>query len=793
MNSQTKQTVRLAQWYRSAARGLFYLLTFAIPLLALPWTLDALEINKQTLLILGSSLAMIAWLGAMVVERKAEVRSHIWWWLLIAFVVGVVVSAVFSIAPFTSWVGHAGQEYTSVISLISFCALMAIGAHTLPETVTQRRVWSALFLSSAIVTVLSFVQFFSWSAIEVVGTPYAMGAYLSIMTVLSASVWLVDDRTAKRRILPDGFVGGAVRLSMLITIIGSTIILLALDYWLFWAMLLIGTGLLFSFALLRIKEFPQVGRFVIPMALFVIALLFLFLPSVVPNGFASELSISHQYSWDITKQTLQNESWAFGSGPGTFVMDYAQYHSPEINETLVWDQQFDRSSSHILTMTSTLGVIPVALYLLMVLWLAAMALMRLMVQNQSDDEWKMTFVTFGGWTLSVFAQFFYVSNMTLSFVFWLLTAILVSQVILKEKTFTFSKSSRTALLTTFGFVITNVLLLTMLFVSGARYGAEVAFGKAVSLSEQGATTDEVIVQLDNAVRLNRWSDVYQRNLAQAYLAKTVEVVSDNEAHPSEIQSAVERSLTAAQTAVDISESNVLNWTLLGDIYREIAPLISGSDVLAIGAYQKSIELAPNNPKYYVALSRAYVVHADQLSVLTTSDDEEYAAVAETSRREALVESIENLEYALTLKDDYAIAYYYLALAYERSGNVSEAINRMVVLRDANPYDVGVSFQLGLLYLRQGKIDAAQVELERTVALSPSYANAHWYLAAVYEELGDQESAIDALLAILESNPGHETVLAQIARLEAGIAAAEEVPVPLEGVEEVVVDDAGAED
>lgn len=790
MNVPTKQTARLARWYRSVAHGLFYFLTFAIPLLALPWTLDALEANKQTLLILGSALAMIAWLGAMVVERTASIRAHAWWLVLLLFFIGVIVSAGFSFAPFTSWVGQAGQEYTSVLSLIAFGSLLFIGAHALPSTMTQRRVFSALFVSSAIVALLALSQLASWSTLELVGTPYAMGTYLTIITTLAASVWLVQDPSSQRSILPQGWFGGLIRLAMLITMIGSTIVLLALDFWLFWVMLLIGTALLFGFALLRANEFPQVGRFVVPMALFVIALVFLFLPRVIPHTFSSELTTSYTYSWDVTTQTLAGESWAFGSGPGTYAMDYAKYHSTQINETLVWDKSFDRSASHLMTMLATFGAVPTLLYLILIIWLAGVSLMRLMKRSQPHDEWKITFVTFGGWTLSVIAQVFYPSNMTLSFLFWLLSAVLVSQVVVEERTFGFARSSKAALLTTFGFVVTNILLLTMLFVSGARYTAEIAFARAVRASEQGAQIDEVIDGLQSAAQFNRWSDVYQRNLAQAYLVKTAQLVADPEVQPSDVQGVVAKSIAFAQAAVDLSPSNVVNWSLLSDVYREVTPLVSGADLYAIDAAKQTTLLSPSNPKYFVALARAYLAHAGQLAILATSKDEAYGAQAESERTAALEAAIAALDQALVLKDDYATAYYYLALAYERSGDISAAIDRMVVLRDANPYDVGVAFQLGLLYLRQGKVDEAKTEFERAVTLAPNYANASWYLAAVYEELGDVEAAIGALSQILVSNPDNETVLGQIERLQAGLDAVQDVPEPLEGVDGGTLEEEG---
>ena len=784
MNNATKQTARLARWYRSCAHGLFYFLIFTLPLIALPWTTDALEINKQTVLLLTSALAMIAWLSAMVVERQVRLRVHPWWWLIVGFLLAVIVSASLSSAPFVSWIGQSGQEYTSALTLVGLCVMMVIGAHTLSDTRVQRRVWSALFLSSALISICTLGPLISWQAPELIGTPYATGLYLTIMTILSASIWLVYEKAQQPSLLPSGWFGYVVQACMLITMVASTIVLLALDFWLFWVLIIVGTVILFVFALLRADAFSQTGRFVVPMALFVIAVLFLFIPTMVPNPYASELTISYGFAWDITKQTLAHESLLFGSGPGTFANDYALYHSTEINDSAVWDERFDRGPSHIMTMLTSFGLLPTLLYLLGIIWLAGISLMRLMRRSQPHDEWKMTFTTFSAWSMATAGQLFYASNVTLSFLFWLLTAILVSQVFLKEVSFPFARSSRVALTTTFGFVIANVLLLTMLFIASARYASDVSYAKASSLSQQGEEVDSLIAYVDHATQLNRWSDVYQRSLAQLFLTKTAHLVADDQTHPSQIQASIEASIASARRAVELDKSNAVNWALLGDIYREVAPLVSGADELSIAAYEQAMALAPANPKYAVAAARAYVVRADQLAILATSEDQAYANQAKQDRLAALASAIERLEHAVVLKDDYATAYYYLALAYERSGNVSEAIDRMMDLRDANPYDTGVALQLGLLYLRQGKVEEAKGEFERAVALSPTYANARWYLAAIYKQLGDTESALEQLRVILQTNPEHEVVLAEIERLESSLTVVEEIPEPLENIEVV---------
>ena len=48
--------------------------------------------------------------------------------------------------------------------------------------------------------------------------------------------------------------------------------------------------------------------------------------------------------------------------------------------------------------------------------------------------------------------------------------------------------------------------------------------------------------------------------------------------------------------------------------------------------------------------------------------------------------------------------------------------------------------LGLEYLRQGKLDLALMKLERSLELNKKYPQAHHYIAEVYKQMGDEELA-----------------------------------------------------
>lgn len=779
MTNQSTAATRLAHMYGLIARGSLYLLVLLVPIAFLPWTVDALEINKQTLTVILSSLAVIAWLGMMVAEKQFFLKKTWLFALPIAFLVSALISSALSIASVTSWIGQSTQEYTSFITLLSFILLFVVGAHFLSETKTQRMVWTLSFITSGLIGIFSFLMLLGVPLFNTlfVGTPNALGLYLITMSVIGSGLWLVARDKAENPVLPTGALGILARAGIIITIVSSIFILLALDFWALWIALLVGLAVIFTFALMRAQEFPHTISFVLPMVLFVVALLFLFLPSFVTNKFPVEIAPSSSATWAISTGALKDTSWLFGSGPGTFVMDYTKFKPEEVNATRLWDTRFDRGTSQVLTMLGTFGIVGTALFILFLISLATMSL-KTLITEKTHDEWKMTFVTFAGWSVLVFAQFVYASNFTLSFLFWILSAVLVSQIGREVKHISFQTSPRGALLTTFLFVLVTVGLLTAIFVSSSRYAAEIAFAKAVQSDRTGDEIDEIIMDLDTAARLNKWHDGYYRNLSSALLVKSGQLLQEENPNTEALRQFVELTIRTAQRAVDISPNYVVNWSTLGDIYRELSPLVGASDLSAIESYERAIELAPSNPKYRVAQARAYLVRAEDLAKYLDVEDTETADKAAIERDAALNSAIERLQEAIQLKPDYGPAHYYLALAYERQGNLAEAIAAMERLRETNQFDVGIHFQLGLLYLKQGKNDLAQTSLERAVEIAPSFSNARWYLSAVYEQAGDLDKAIEQVEAIQQLNPDNTLVDQRLERLKDGMVQ-DEIPEPLE--------------
>ena len=784
--------------YEGITKWCIYLVFLLIPLFFLPWNLDVLEVNKQTLLVILTFVASLSWLGGMITNKRFSFRRG--WLNLLPFVflVSVLVSTVLSLGGFISWVGEATQEYMSFLSTASFVVLFYIIVNTCAESKMLRNVLFA-FLIGASLTILVGLgsvlgiqlvpfDFADSKSFNTIGTMNAFSIFLIFTTIFANAIWLVA-RKSSDGIIHAGWKGILSKVLIFFVSLAAVIVLAAIDYWVLWVVLLFGMLVLFAFPLLRSQEFPQTSRFIIPMILVVVSLLLLFLNTPLRLDIPAEVTPSYKASWDVATQTLGETSALFGSGPGTYIYDYTQYHSQDVNNSIFWNTRFDRSNSHFLTMLTTLGVIGTLVWVIFVVMLAIKVLSRL-VREREHTEWKLGFILFAPWATLVVASFLYSSDFTLVFLFFAFAALLSTQAMRKVKEATVSESPRLGLVFSFLFVLVAVAVVTVLFVTGQRYAGEVAFAQAVNMDREGAEVSDIVVKLDKAATYNRYNDIYYRNLGQALLLRVSEELAAEEEMSAEranlIRALTAASINAAKMGTDLGSHNVLNWRIRGSIYREVIGLIGGADAFAVASFERAIELDPVNPLNYTELAKVHLVIAEIARQLLASPDEETAAAAQIKLDESLTLAAEALDKAIELKPDYAPALYQLAIVFERQGRLDDAVLKMESVAQYNPLDVGVAFQLGLLYIRQGDYDAAEAQLERTVTLLPTYSNARWYLAAVYEVNGDLEAATEQVQEVYNLNPDNELVKERLERLLGG-EVSDEIPEPVEEGEQGATD------
>ncbi len=740
------------------SRVLWCLAAILVPLVMFPWTTDVFDFNKSFILvILGTGIAATSFLG-MALTKSLHVKTHPVLLLPIVFLAIAALSSAFSLAPSTSFMGEGGQEHSSLLLGVLLYFLMLLGSVFFEDEKLQRDITTSLLVGSAITGFLSFLTFFGLSIPpfqNTIGVPTAFAVYLVTMTMFGVSTYLTTGRrtSARQQII--------TAISFGVTAFTAALALIAFDSVLLWVMVIATTLFLFTFVFARPELLQKTAVLTIPGLFLALAIVFLFIPSPLHGKFPPEVSLNLKSSMTVVSQTLAAHP-LIGSGPGTFGIDYTQYSPAELNSSLFWDTRFSSAMSEFFTMLATYGILGIIAALLFPLALI-LFVFRAVVSTKPD--WDRILPPVIGWVTIAIAFFMFSFTVTTLFILVLFTAWIAAIALPQSKEVSHAHSPRLALLSSFVALLGTVGVMISLFLSITRYGAEMAFAKAVARDKEGAPAADVIKLLNSAATLNPHNDSYYRNLSNALLIQTSTLAADPKADPTALQGYSSATVNSAIAAVNIGPNSIANWQMLATVYREFSSVMADANSKAIGASEKAASLAPNNPKYLVDVARAYIVRSDLLNPLIDGKVEADAKKAKDAQAEALTKAGDALTKAIALKGDYASARYYSSFVSERKGDLAGAVQSMEVTRAISPKDVGVSIQLSLLYLRQGKNDLAATELERALALDPKNDNVKWYLSVAYEAQSKKDKAINLLKELVATNPDNETVKTRLDKLQ----------------------------
>lgn len=759
-----------------------YLAAFSVPLFFLPWTIEPLEINKQSLLTVLTAVACLCSLITAFVKGELTFKKTFPNFFLILFLIFTVISAVLSSSHFLSWVGASLQEYTSFFSLLLFVVFFFLISQAAKNSEFVFRIILVLSFGAIVTGFFGLLSIFGLhlpfsfaqtSTFNTIGTINALGIFLSVNTISLNAFFLIS----KKR-------DWLITLLNILLSLFTLVTLILINYWVIWLIFLFGLSGLLIIVFLNFHRSFSRQRYLFSMILVVVSVVFLVLPALRIVSLPIEVVPNLKTSLSITKQTLNNAFW-FGSGPGTYLFDYTQFRPTEVNQTNFWNTRFDRSFSEILTTLTTKGFLATLSITLFAASISFLAIKKLLT-NQ-EESW-LAFVFFPAWSALAFSFIIYSANFTLAFLFFLMAGTIYSLNNQKTKIIFLTQTPKRKIFSLIGFVATALIFTAVLFLTVQRFGAELAFAQAIKLDRSSGDLGEVAKLIDRAASLNRFNDTYYRNLAEVLLLKVeTEIKNFSAKQPTEeenkyLQALIAASINAAKTATNIEPRNVTNWLELASVYRAFNSLIPGADVFAVNANKEAINLEPKNPSNYLELGKTYLALAAAMEPLIVSEDQTTKQTAEQKRQEYFTAAEDQFNMAISLKSDYAPAHYQLALTFERQEKLNEAIGKMESINKFNPQDVGVAFELGLLYLRRlenNDLILAEQTLKQAISLLPSYSNAHWYLAFVYEQQGNLPAAIYEIEAVKKLNPDNQMIKARLERLRAGQITTANETTPLE--------------
>lgn len=762
-----------------------YFMAFLLPLFFLPFNANILELNKQLLLMIMALLLVVAWIGKMIAGGRMEMKKS---WLnigLALFGVFYLVSSILSKNLYQGLVGSGGVIAESFFSLLSLLIIFFVAVNNIKNREEIINSAFALICSGLLAGILGIMQlagkfllpwnFAQSASFNTVGSINALEIFLAALMVLAA-VLFTESKAARWRQI---FYGVAAGLFLLM--------ILSINFSNVWWALALSAILIISLGTINRSQIGQY-RLILPMLILAFAVLML-LP-VRLNIFnwlnvPSEVSPSWSATFDIDKQVLK-ERPIFGTGPGSYSYAYGLYHDKVLNQTDFWNVRFNQGISKVSSQPVILGLAGWLTWVAILVGYAAYGFYSL--ARKRGQNWPLALAVFSSWLLLAFSQFFYGTNLTLEFTFWLMMALsflsfktLVAkgsenaEVKIDEipaMSVGFDQTSPFASLLSFALVVVLVLTISALYLGGSYYYADILYQRGVDLVNVKNNLEQGTIKIKDAVLLNPYNDLYLRTLSQAALQRVTEELNKPQSaeRDANVQNLIATAINIGKRSTDLAPLNVDNWAQRATIYRAVIGYVSGAEQWAFDAYNEALRLEPQSPLYHLELGRTYVLAADLLSQAAQKDNE-----AAAKMKDYLAKGEEELKKSVEAKPDYAAALFELALAYDRNGKSNEAIDSMIKTRSLYPQDVGVAFQLGLLYYKKADWNSAKSEFERAVLIDQNYSNARYFLGLVYDQLGNKVAAIDQFVEVEKLNPDNQDVKTILANLRAGKPAINQVP------------------
>lgn len=756
-----------------------YIFIFLLPLWFLPFTGNIIDLNKQVLMIVLLTIALIAWLGKLLTQEKVRWHKELIILIFLGFVIICGLATIFSARPYDSFMGFDTHLNRALINVVYFFVLFLLLINYGVENREKRntdilKFLSVFLVSSAIVGIIGLLQIlgkfiFPWDFAKVnsfntIGSVNSLGIFLAVILPLTLGLLFSIKHEGKKK---EKAMAVGLKILLIVLTCLSLIIILLLNFQTIWIITAVGMVITSGFLLAKrhLLQSQNLAWSAVPVAILALCLIFLFFrPSLFDLQLPMELGLTHRASFDIAKEVIQRNP-ILGTGPETFVYNYSLYKPEAINQTVFWNIRFSGASSEILSLLSEIGILGVlAFFALIVIFLLKMIKSLIRSEESLGRLAEVKVGLFSGWLALAVSWFLYPQNITLIFVFWLFLAFLIIMISEQKdiKTINLKGSNRIALATSFGFIIFMMIIVGLLYLEGSKFIAEAQYKTGLDLIDKGELNSG-INKVIRATVTNPYEDKFYRNLSQLFLVQINQDLNDPGLDPqvqaNRVQVGISNAINSASRTTTLNPKDVTNWIVRGSIYRSLVGLVDGGGTWAVKSYEEALKLEPANPFIYTETARAYVAEAD----LLLSREEK----ATDQISEYLNKALDAYNEAIKIKSDYSPAHFEIALVYDRQGKINEAISKMEGSLNLAPRDTGILFQLGVLYYKNSQFDKAKSVFTGAVNLDPNFSNARYFLGLLFDREGDKDKAIEQFINIARLNPDNEEIKRILDNLQAG--------------------------
>jgi tetratricopeptide (TPR) repeat protein len=593
---------------------LFLLLPLGISLV----NTDAFAIPKQFILLVAAFLGLLLLAAKTLFLRAVRLRRTPFDLPLLALVAAAFISSVLAVNRWDS--------------LTSFVPFMFAALLFFVMTNSAKRAQDFLFLSSALIIgavissavgILSYLKIyilpFGFAKIQTFstfGSLFDQSIYLLI--VLAFALYLAWPSLQKR-----SFDKGRAVFS-----VGSLL-------------LLVGTA--FSVLATFTLQKPQILPF--------------------QNGFQIAFASISQDTGRVVQGFLS------GSGIGTFLTDFTRYKPATINkDAALWSLSFLRSSSFVLEILATTGVLGILAYVFLA-WrivkskpLFLPLILVLVLSLIIPFSFPIIFLMFAVLGLYSVEQGLSERQKTRFFDVDLKLMTLRKGVFALSDSNSRSDSEYGNLLPWAFSIIVVLFLLLFGYYSVRFFYSDYLFQKSLVAASQNNA--QATYQLETqAINIFPQRDGYHRIFSQINLSLANNIASGipqggkpTTQQQQTIYQLIQQSINSARAATTVSPQNALNWQNLSSIYRSLIGFGQNADTFAVIANQQALVLDPNNPQEYINYGGIFY----QLGQWDNA--------------------INQFQIAVNLKPDFANAHYNLGHALEQKGSLQDALNQYLIVK-----------------------------------------------------------------------------------------------------------------
>lgn len=786
--------------FEGVARVLLYIVAGMLPLWFVPWP-AGVEGGREVSFAVIILLATVFWLFSVL--STGEIRFQLSPVLYASglFLVVLCISAFLSSAPTVSiWFADSIGEKVFTI-LLGFLLMVLIGSLFHKEDVKR---FVFVFLTAGAVSALinllqvsfdiSIYRYISSFAagqfFNVIGTQNSLAIFYVLGLAIALGILTTEENRkweegVKREKREEGD-GRWLRRGIWLAVILFLTNILFINFRTAWIVLLGVSVFLFGFISKNAEERDDSRRldwrgWTIMGFLTISAVMILARVSLAPQlNLPAEVSPSTRATLDIGAKVFKEGPRAifFGSGPGTFGIDWGKYKDSSINQTVFWGFRFSQGSSWATTMIPTTGILGFGSFLLFVFSGLYLFLKQIFIPRQDEP---LTMALLLGYIALLISAFLYSASLFMVLALFAMAGILSSVLsrehadggekmkdiwVAEDKRIKFT-SPWAVFLSSLSIIFVIALVVTGLYMEAGKIRAAFAFQGGLNGLNSGKI-DEATAEFEKTTMLDENNFRNYQLLVQVRMEKIKDLMARSlrgENVQQEFQGVMTTAIQNAQTAIQLNPVEPLVWRVQGSLYELIIPLVNGSERFAFDSYKKAAELEPANPVIWVELGRAGLTSTDKLLAVGNQASGKDKEQINQLRASVLKEVEQAFQKAVALKSDYAPAHFLLAQTALRQGNAQEAIRNVENAKLSAPFDIGIAFQLGLLYYQNNDLNRARTEFERAISINNNYSNARYFLGLVYDRQGNQTKAVEQFKKVLELNPDNPEVQKILGNLE----------------------------